>query len=113
MVPGDRMCSPGCQLPVCAGARPRVVACGELQPREVRALRGGAGQRARAAVLSLNRGVLACVRLKIFSGALAPAGAREITFIHGGAREKKGPFFTAFWVLKPCADARRARVRIK
>jgi hypothetical protein len=45
MVPGDRMCSPGCQLPVCAGARPRVVACGELQPREVRALRGARPRR--------------------------------------------------------------------
>ena len=96
MVPGDRMCSPGCQLPVCAGARPRVVACGELQPREVRALRGGAGQRARAAVLSLNRGVLACVRLKIFSGALAPVGAREGTFMTGGVRQKKGHFLRRF-----------------
>ena len=45
MVPGDGMCSPGCQLPVCAGARPRVVACGELQPREVRALRGARPRR--------------------------------------------------------------------
>ena len=51
---------------------------------------------ARAAVLSLNRGVLACVRLKIFSGALAPAGAREITFIHGGRAKKRALFSLHF-----------------
>ena len=53
-----------------------------------------------------------CKAQNFLGGARACRRSRDNLYTRGRAR-KKGHFFTAFWRLKPCADARRARVRIK
>ena len=98
MVPGDGMCSPGCQLPVCAGARPRVVACGELQPREVWALRGCPGSASDRRSVAKSR-CFGVSKAQNFLGSARACRRSRGSLYRRGAREKIGHFFTAFGCL--------------